>query len=109
MRVCSNPSGHLPLWEQCIVEPDPVEEKTKGGIIIPETSQKVETGCIGTLIAYGPQAFRDEDDEFFPGAPDIGERVFFPRYAGTLFKGEDGKDYRSMKDRDIKLVVNPKK
>jgi|WetSurMetagenome_2_1015567.scaffolds.fasta_scaffold268205_2 chaperonin GroES len=111
MRVQTNPSGHSPRWEYCIVQPDPVEEKTKGGIIIPETAQgkQVETGCTGTLLTYGPMAFKDEDGEYFDGSPDIGERVFFARYAGTLLKGEDGADYRLMKDRDIKSVVTSKK
>jgi chaperonin GroES len=105
MRVMSNPSGHLPCWERCIVKPDPVEVKTAGGIIIPDTAQKAEAEATGTLMAYGPMAFQDENGEYLPGSPEIGERVSFSRYAGTLIKGADGEDYRSMKDRDIQDIV----
>jgi co-chaperonin GroES (HSP10) len=135
MRVMSNPSGHLPCWERCIVKPDSVEKQTEikdgqtevvttGGIIVPQPAMdqgksitdprtgkilnaKEEAEATGTLMAYGPMAFQDENGEYLPGSPEIGERVSFSRYAGTLIKGADGEDYRSMKDRDIQdIVVN---
>jgi co-chaperonin GroES (HSP10) len=129
----SNPSGRVPQWERCIVKPDATEKQTElkdghvevvttGGIIVPQPAidqgksitdpktgkilnSKEEAEATGTLIAIGPMAFRDEDDVFFPWCPEIGERVSFSRYAGTLIKGADGQDYRSMKDRDIQDIV----
>lgn len=88
-----------PLEYNCVIELDPAEEKTAGGIILP--GQKVERDRLeeteGTLIAASPLAFGFED-----GAPraEIGDRVYFARYAGILVE-RDGRWVRIIKDKDV--------
>lgn len=95
-----NPSGIIPLDVKVLVKPDPVEEKTAGGIILADTTKDKNkyAATRGTLIAAGPNAFK----EWGPGAePGVNERVLFAQYAGSRFKGDDGEDYIVMNDEDV--------
>lgn len=93
-----NPSGITPLDLVALVYPDPVEEVSKGGIIIPDTvqaKQKYHTQK-ATLVAVGKSCFTQWVEK-----PQAGERVLIVQYAGTLIKGKDGKEYRIVKEDDI--------
>lgn len=108
--MTSNPSGITPVDMRVLVRPDPVEEKTKGGILLADTTKEKEkyAGTRATLIAKGPNAFREwgltEDGEPRNGIG-IGSRVHFAQYSGARIKGEDGEDYVIMNDADITSII----
>ena len=125
MTMENNPSGQWPLRNWIIVKPEPVETETvtSGGIIIdhaektrvrdPRTGKVLnkldEEDQYGELIAMGPWAFRDEDNNLTPDAPQIGGRVFYAKYSGIVFEHPVGEKYRTMKDTDTVNGVFPKK
>lgn len=96
-----NPTGHYVL-----VLPDPVEEKTKGGIFLPnetiENEQRDTTK--GTLVAVGPIGWAEFGDGTPWAAP--GARVSYGKYAGRDMKGADGKAYVLMNCEDILAVLD---
>ena len=96
-----NKSGIIPTGGHLLVLPDKVEEKTAGGIYIPETSREKEqqAATSGTLIAVGPGAWTDLDD----GQPwaSVGDRISYSRYAGVSMKGQDDEDYVLINDNDV--------
>ena len=77
------------------------EEKTKGGIIIPDTAK--EKPMEGEVIAAGPGT-RDDDGKLRPLDVKVGDRVLFGRWSGTEIK-IDGEDLVVMKESDIMGVV----
>lgn len=95
-----------PVEFNVVVELDHEEEKTAGGIIL--TTQKVERNRLeeteGTLAAVSPFAFNY--DEWPAGArkPEIGDRVYFARYAGILTEC-DGRWVRIIKDKEVVAIV----
>jgi chaperonin GroES len=95
-----NPSGIVPLDVKVLVLPDPVEEKTAGGIIKPSTTADKEkyAATRGKLVAKGPNAFKEWGSDSEPG---IGGRVLYAQYAGARFEGDDGADYIVMNDEDV--------
>lgn len=96
----TNASGIAPVDVKVIVKPDPVEEKTAGGIILADTTKDREkyAATRGTLVAKGPNAFADWGGD---NAPEQGARVLYAQYAGSRFKGLDGDDFIVMNDEDV--------
>jgi chaperonin GroES len=96
----TNSSGITPLDVKVLVRPDPVEEKTKGGIILADSikDQNKYATCSGRLIAAGPNAFAEWGEG---RGPQPGARVLFAQYAGLRRKGEDGEDYLVCNDEDM--------
>ena len=96
-----NTSGILPTGGHLLVLPEKVEEKTAGGIYIPETSREKEqqAATIGKLVAVGPSAWKDLDD----GSPwaNVGDKVSYSRYAGVSMTGQDGEAYVLINDNDV--------
>ena len=90
-----------PLHDRVVVERVSAEEKTAGGIIIPDTVQ--EKPQQGKIIAVGPGG-RDENGKLIPIDVKVGERVLFGKWAGTEVKS-DGHDYLIMKESDIMGVL----
>ena len=90
-----------PLHDRVVLRRIEGEEKTKGGIIIPDTVK--EKPQEGEVIAVGPGA-RDESGRINP--PDVrpGDRVLFGKWSGTEVK-IDGQDLLIMKESDILGVV----
>lgn len=106
----TNPSGIAPVDMRVLVKPDPVEEQTKGGIILAETTKEKQkyAGTKATLIAAGPNAFRDwglDDDGRPAHGVSPGSRVHFAQYSGARLKGLDGEDYVIMNDADLCAVL----
>ena len=91
-----------PLHDRVVVKRVAEEEKTKGGIIIPDTAK--EKPMEGEVVAVGPGA-RDEKGALV--APDVkaGDRILFGKWSGTEVK-LDGKDLLIMKESDILGVVS---
>jgi len=85
-----------PLADRVLVEPAAAEEKTAGGIIIPDTAK--EKPMKGTVIAVG-EGKKDE-----PLTVKVGNLVLYGKYAGTEISVE-GKDYLIMRESDIYAVI----
>lgn len=85
-----------PLHDRVIVKPAAAEEKTAGGIIIPDTAK--EKPQRGTVIAAGP----GKKDE--PMSVKNGDTVLYGKYAGTEISIE-GEDYMIMRESDILAIV----
>jgi chaperonin GroES len=94
-----------PLHDRVVVKRVKEEEKTKGGIIIPETAQ--EKPQEGEVVAVGPGT-RDEDGERIALDVKVGDRILFGKWSGTEVK-IDGEDLLIMKESDIMGVVETKK
>jgi chaperonin GroES len=94
-------SAIIPTGGHLLVLPDKVEEKTEGGIYLPDTTKDKEQAAAtsGTIIAVGASAWKDLDD----GQPWAyeGDRVTYGRYAGVTLTGKDGIDYVLLNDNDI--------
>lgn len=81
-----------PNEDRILVEPAAAEEKTSGGIIIPDTAK--EKPQLGTVVAVGP----GKKDE--PITVKVGDTVFYGKYSGTEISIE-GSDYLIMRNSDI--------
>jgi chaperonin GroES len=95
-----NPSGIAPLDVKVLIQPDRVEEKTAGGIFIPDTTKDREKYATvrGIILATGENAFADWGDA---RKPSPGDRVVTAQYAGVNIKGLDGEEYRLVNDEDV--------
>src|ERR1700684_1008632 len=93
-----------PLQDRVLIRPRDQEEKTKGGIIIPDTAQ--EKPMEGEIIAAGPGA-RGENGKLHPLELKPGDRVLFGKWSGTEVK-LDGEDLMIMKESDIRGVIDAK-
>tara|TARA_R110000868_G_scaffold141414_1_gene357942 strand:+ start:3041 stop:3367 length:327 start_codon:yes stop_codon:yes gene_type:complete len=102
-----NTSGAKPLEWKVLILPDVVEEKTAGGIFLPEIlkEKKQFAETKGVVIAMGAQAFKkDFKDEYWEDAPKVGDRIAIAAFSGYVIEGKDGKSYRMIGDREILYV-----
>jgi chaperonin GroES len=90
-----------PLQDRVLVRRIEEEEKSRGGIIIPDTAR--EKPMEGEVLAAGPGA-RGEDGKLHPLDVKVGDRVLFGKWSGTEIK-IDGEDLVVMKESDIMGVV----
>ena len=90
-----------PLHDRVLVKREESEEKTAGGIIIPDTAK--EKPMQGKIIAVGSGA-RDEQGKVTPLDVKEGDTVLFGKWSGTEIK-LDGTDYLIMKESDIMGIV----
>jgi chaperonin GroES len=90
-----------PLHDRVVVKRIDAEEKTAGGIIIPDTAQ--EKPSQGEIVAVGPGG-RDESGKLIPIDLKVGDTVLFGKWSGTEVK-IDGKDLLIMKESDIMGVI----
>ena len=93
-----------PLHDRVLVESLDSEEKTSGGILIPDTAK--EKPQEGKVIAVGPGS-KSEDGKITPMDVKVGDHVLFGKWSGTEVK-VDGKDYSIMKESDIMGVIAKK-
>ena len=94
-----------PLHDRVLVQPLDGEEKTAGGIIIPDTAK--EKPSEGKIIAVGPGA-KTEDGKILPMEVKVGDLVLFGKWSGTDVK-IDGVEYSIMKESDIMGIMSKKK
>jgi co-chaperonin GroES (HSP10) len=97
-----NESGWIASDDNCLLRPKKVEEKTKGGILLPGAviEEQEWTQVVCELVSYGPRAFDDFNGEH----PQVGDFVLINRYVGQELPAKltnDGSAYRYVKDRDI--------
>jgi chaperonin GroES len=90
-----------PLHDRVLVRRVEAEEKTKGGIIIPDTAK--EKPQEGEVVAVGPGP-RDESGKLVPIDLKAGDRILFGKWSGTEIKIE-GEDLIIMKESDVMGVV----
>ena len=90
-----------PLHDRVVVKRIDAEEKTKGGIIIPDSAK--EKPQEGRVVAVGPGG-RDEAGKLIPIDIKAGDRVLFGKWSGTEIK-LDGEDLIIMKEADIMGIV----
>jgi len=90
-----------PLHDRVVVKRIEAEEKSTGGIIIPDTAK--EKPQQGEVIAVGPGG-RDEAGKLIPIDVQVGDRVLFAKWSGTEVK-IDGDEYLIMKESDIMGVL----
>ena len=90
-----------PLHDRVVIKRIEAEEKTTGGIIIPDTVK--EKPQQGEVIAVGPGA-RDDSGKLVPIDVKVGDRVLFGKWSGTEVK-LDGVDYLIMKESDLMGVL----
>ena len=94
--------GFRPLHDRVVVRRLDGEEKTKGGIIIPDTAK--EKPSEGVIVSVGPGA-RDDNGKVTALDVKSGDRVLFGKWSGTEVK-LDGKDLLIMKESDIMGVIS---
>lgn len=85
-----------PLADRVVVQAEAAEEKTAGGIIIPDTAK--EKPVRGTVVAVGP----GKKDE--PTTVKVGDAVLYGKYAGTEIQ-IDGKEYLIMRESDLYAIL----
>lgn len=89
-----------PLADRVIVKPKEAEEKTKGGIILPDIAK--EKPIEGTVIAVGPG--KVEDGKTIEMSVKVGDTVLYGKYGGTDVT-VDGEEYLIMRESDIYGIV----
>ncbi len=90
-----------PLHDRVVVKRIDAEDKTKGGIIIPDTAK--EKPSEGEVISVGPGG-RDDKGNLVPIELKAGDRVLFGKWSGTEVK-LDGVDYLIMKESDVMGII----
>ena len=95
-----------PLGDRVIVKPLEAEEKTKGGIILPDTAK--EKPQEGEVIAVGRGKVLENGSL---QAPEVkkGDRVLYGKYSGTEIKTKDGEDLLIMREEDILAIISVEK
>jgi chaperonin GroES len=91
-----------PLADRVIVKPLTREEKTKGGIVLPDTAK--EKPQEGEVLAVGPGRVGD-DGKRIPMEVKVGDKVIYAKYAGTEWKYEN-EDYLILRESDIQAKRN---
>lgn len=102
-----NTSGIRPMEYYVLVAPERVEEKTSGGIFLPDDYKEKQQFAQkkGVLIDKSPLAFNFDD---WPAReqPQIGQTVLFSKYQADEVTGKDGETYWIMKDKAIAAVMD---
>jgi chaperonin GroES len=91
-----------PLGDRVVVKPAEREEKTKGGIFLPDTASK-ERPMEGTILAVG-EGRRDDSGKLIPMNVKAGDKVLFAKYSGTEFK-VDEVEYLILSEKDILGII----
>jgi chaperonin GroES len=90
-----------PLADRVVVKPSAAEEKTKGGIILPDTAK--EKPVMGEVVAVGPGKVSDDGKKITPEVK-VGDKVLYGKYSGTEVT-VDGEEYLIMREADIFAIV----
>ena len=90
-----------PLADRVVVKPLEAEEKTKGGLYVPDTAK--ERPQQGEVIAVGPGRVSD-DGKKIPMEVKVGDRILYGKYSGTEVT-YDGVEYLIMRESDIFAII----
>ena len=91
-----------PISDHILIEPMKEEEKTKTGILLPDTAEK-ERPEQGKIIAVGPGK-KDKQGKVIPLEVKVGDRILFTKYGPNEIKVED-KEYLIAKEEDILAIL----
>ena len=91
-----------PLADRILVKPLEAEEKTKGGIVLPDTAK--EKPQEGKVVAVGKGKF--EDGKLTPPEVKVGDRILYGKYSGTEITTKEGEEFLMMKEEDIFAVIS---
>lgn len=91
-----------PLADRVVIKPQAKEEKTKGGLFLPDTASK-EKPQEGLIVAVG-EGKLDDNGKRVPMSVSVGDRVLFAKYAGTEIKLDD-EEYLILAEKDVLAVV----
>jgi chaperonin GroES len=92
-----------PLGDRILVRPLDAEEKTKGGIFLPDTAK--EKPQEGKVVAVGKGKLRD-DGKVQPLEIKPGNRILYGKYSGTEISTKEGEDLLIMKEEDVFAVID---
>lgn len=103
----TNESGISPVEYNIVVRMDPVEEKTPGGIIVPQskTDRDKMAADEGTIVAASPLAFSYADWPEGARIPQVGDRILMAQFDGRIWE-RGSKTYRLIKDKSVIAVVD---
>jgi co-chaperonin GroES (HSP10) len=93
--------GIKPIEYYVLIAPETIEERTAGGIYIPQAKRETDEIATqkGRIVAQSPLAWGFADGADHRGS--VGDVVLFGRYAGSLIEGADGRTYRLCRDKDV--------
>jgi chaperonin GroES len=91
-----------PLGDRALVKPKPREEKTRGGVFLPDTATK-ERPMEGEVLSVG-EGRLDDSGKRIPMSVKPGDHVLFAKYAGTEFKIDD-EEYLILAEKDILGII----
>jgi chaperonin GroES len=94
----------VPVGWVLVVKPDPVPEKTNGGLYLPPDARDREQAqaIMGTVVSIGDEAWAKFDPDSH--RPHAGEKILFAKYAGQVIE-LDGNEYRILNDQDVLGIV----
>lgn len=92
-----------PLADRVVVKPIEQEEKTRGGVYLPDTATK-EKPQEGTVLAVGPGRLMDDGTRSAIEVQ-VGDRVLFAKYAGTEFKDDNDEKFIILSEKDILAII----
>ena len=92
-----------PLGDRVLIKPKLEEEKSKGGILLPDTISK-EKPQVGEILAVGPGG-TNKDGKMIPMTVKKGDKVVYAKYSGTDIKGDDDEDYLILSEKDILAIA----
>jgi chaperonin GroES len=90
-----------PLADRVVIRPSEAEEKTKGGIILPDTAK--EKPVVGEIVAVGPGKVADDGNKV-PMEVKVGDKVLYGKYSGTEVTIE-GEQYLIMREADVFAII----
>jgi chaperonin GroES len=99
--IYGGPMKIKPLADRVVIKPAPAEEKTKGGIILPDTAK--EKPVVGEIVAVGPGKIADDGKKITMEVK-VGDKVLYGKYSGTEVTVE-GDEYLIMREADIFAIV----
>ena len=91
-----------PLADRVVVKPLEAEEKTKGGIVLPETAK--EKPQEGKVVAVGKGKVLDNGHVHAPELK-VGDRILYGKYSGTEITTKDGEELLIMREEDVLAVL----
>jgi len=91
-----------PLADRLVVEPLEQEERTAGGLYIPETAK--EKPQQGKVLAVGPGAYKENSSERIPVDVKKGDKILFAKYAGSDIK-LNGSELKILRESDVLAVI----
>lgn len=100
--------GFSPVEYNVVIAAEETEEVRKSGLIIPPSVKGTNDNAsmVGLLVDISPLAFNYDTWPEGSRKPQIGDRIVFAKYAGILVTGDDGKQWRVAKDRDVMAVFH---